>query len=108
MNTVVYGILSPSGLVMKKGEPVEIKNAIGMTFGVHCNVYEGFDSPKRYVVTHVESGLSVGSGSMRSTAIDDALEKIGSAQARGTLARSLEKAMSDRAKLLAQTKARSA
>lgn len=37
MRPIVYGILSPSGLVMKKGEPVEIENAIGMTFGVHCN-----------------------------------------------------------------------
>ncbi|KWE44594.1 hypothetical protein WL76_30895 [Burkholderia ubonensis] len=108
MRTIRYDILLETGLRSVAGEPLTIKNDLQMTFGVHCNVYEGFDSPKRYVVTHVESGLSVGSGSMRSTAIDDALEKIGSAQARGTLARSLEKAMSYRAKLLAQTKARSA
>ncbi|RQS60387.1 hypothetical protein DID99_01705 [Burkholderia sp. Bp8986] len=74
-----------------------------MTFGVHCNVYHSFDSPQRYVVTHIESGFSVGNAAMRMLAIDDARERVTQADKAGTLALSVENAMRLRADVLAKT-----
>ncbi|HDR9048553.1 TPA: hypothetical protein QDA94_002778 [Burkholderia vietnamiensis] len=102
MSPIVYGILSPSGLVMKKGEPVEIKNAIGMTFGIHCNDRRTADDELRFVVTNIETGMLAGNGTTRDAAIERARMRVQSAIKRGTLARTFEESMRTRAAILVE------
>ncbi|CAN0621107.1 protein of unknown function [Burkholderia multivorans] len=98
---IPYDILIQTGLRRVIGELLHIKNEQGMTFGVHCNVGHAFDSPERYVVTHIQSGFMVGGASTRMLAIDDAQERIRKAEKAGTLASSVEKAMRVRAEVVA-------
>lgn len=99
--TIHYDILSQNGLRRVVGEPLQIKNEQGMTFGVHCNAYQVFDCQKRYVVTHIQSGFIVGRATTRALAIDDARERISKAEKAGTLAYTVEKAMHMREEVLA-------
>lgn len=101
MKTIRYDILQENGPRSVAGEPLTIKNGQGMTFGVHCNVYQPFDSQTRYVVTHIESGFSVGNAAMRMLAIDDARMRVTEADKAGTLALSVDNAMRLRAEALA-------
>lgn len=100
LTTIRYDILQENGLRSVAGELLVIKNGQGMTFGVHCNVYQPFDSQTRYVVTHIESGFSVGNASMRMLAIDDARTRVTEADKAGTLALSVDNAMRQREDVL--------
>ncbi|WP_175784540.1 hypothetical protein [Burkholderia ambifaria] len=104
MKTIRYEILVEGGTRAIAGEPVEIENNQGMTFGVHCNVHKPFDDPSRYVVTHIETGMVAGGGAMRMVAIEDARERVTKAQAAGTLARTIELAMRQREAIAAPRK----
>jgi len=101
MKTIRYEILGEGGTRAIAGEPVDIENNQGMTFGVHCNVHKPFDDPLRYVVTHIETGMAAGCGSMRMVAIEDARQRVTKAQAAGTLAGSIEAGMEQRKNLIA-------
>lgn len=101
MKTIRYEILLEHGLKAIAGEPVEIANDQGMTFGVHCTAYRAFDDELRHVVTHVESGMLVGNGATRSRAIERARVGVEKARMSGTLAYMIERAMQERAKVVA-------
>ncbi|MBN3794369.1 hypothetical protein [Burkholderia sp. Ac-20392] len=99
MSTIAYGILSLAGLVMKRGEPVTIKNSVGMTFGVHCDDRAADD--ERFVVTNIETGMATGKGVTQEAAIDCARKRIRSAIRRKTLADTFEGCMKQRGAILA-------
>ncbi|HDR9103050.1 TPA: hypothetical protein QDB15_000697 [Burkholderia vietnamiensis] len=99
MSTITYEVLSPTGLVMKRGEPVVIKNAVGMTFGVHCNDLAADD--ERFVVTNIETGMSAGKGVTREIAIECARKDMRRASRRGELAQVFENSMKLRGSILA-------
>lgn len=101
MKTIRYEITLEHGLKAIAGEPVEIANDQGMTFGVHCTAYRAFDDELRYIVTHVESGLLVGNGVTRGAAIESARVRIDKARLSGALAHVVERAMQVRAEVLA-------
>ncbi|MDN7466970.1 hypothetical protein [Burkholderia orbicola] len=99
MSTIAYEVLSQAGLVMKRGEPVEIRNVVGMTFGVHCNAHATDD--ERFVVTNIETGMAVGKGESREKAIECARKEMRRAARRGTLVKTFEAAMQLRGAILA-------
>ncbi|MBU9523259.1 hypothetical protein [Burkholderia multivorans] len=100
MSTIVYGILSESGLVALRGEPVEIENNAGMTFGIHCNARKRPDDEQRFVVTNIETGMRAGWGATRDAAIATARQRVRDAIKRGTLARTLEAGIKTRDEIL--------
>ncbi|UVS95961.1 hypothetical protein [Burkholderia glumae] len=99
MTTIVYGILATAGLVMKRGEPVTIKNAVGMTFGIHRDDQAADD--ERFVVTNIETGMAAGKGVTQDAAIDCARKRVRRAIRGGTLARTFEESMKQRGAILA-------
>ncbi|KVX62749.1 hypothetical protein [Burkholderia stagnalis] len=88
--TITYEILMGDGLKRVEGEPVVIKNALGMTFGVHRNRYRIDGDDKLYVVSNIESGMLTGNGASSDEAIADARKKVRNAARRGALARIFE------------------
>jgi hypothetical protein len=102
MSAIVYGILTHSGTVMKRGDAVEIKNAVGMTFAIHCNERRRADDEQRFVVTNIETGMRAGWGTTREAAIDSARKRVRAEIKRGTLASTFANAMSTRAGILAR------
>lgn len=94
--TIGYEVLFVDGLRRVKGEPVTIKNDLGMTFGVHRNHKRAEGHDQLYVVSNIETGMVAGSGASSEQAISDARTRIREAVRRGSMARVFAESMRTR------------
>ncbi|KVP87660.1 hypothetical protein WJ96_01455 [Burkholderia ubonensis] len=99
--TITYEILMGEGLKRVEGEPVVIKNALGMTFGVHRNRFRIDGDDKLYVVSNIESGMLAGNGASSKEAISCARKRIRNAVRRSAMAKIFEAGMRTREAVVA-------
>jgi len=74
--TIRYELLTPAGLRTVAGDHVVIPNDAGATFGVHVELHVRDGHPEKWVVTHLASGLRIGHGATRTSALAVATSNV--------------------------------
>ncbi|VWD35566.1 hypothetical protein [Burkholderia contaminans] len=95
--TIRYELLTPAGLRTVAGDHVVIPNDAGAAFGVHAEPQVRDGHPEKWVVTHLASGLRVGHGVTRTSALAAATSNV--ERNRDRLRQMLDQAMASRYQL---------
>ncbi len=74
--TLRYELMTAAGLVEVTGEYVSLSNVADAAFGAHANPRLPDGHPDKWTVTHLASGLMVGTGVTRSAAISQATTNL--------------------------------
>ncbi|MCR4465868.1 hypothetical protein [Burkholderia sp. SCN-KJ] len=95
--TIRYELLTSAGLCTVAGDHVVIPNNASAAFGIHAEPHVRDGHPEKWVVTHLASGLRVGHGATRISALAAATSNV--ERNRDRLRQMLDQAMTARYEL---------